>query len=96
MYKRQTSTGGVIEPLQLQVYADAGRREGLGVKAAFVHDMGQAQRHHVDVGDSAVEAAEVTVLEAAQAMRNRDYSPKPEPSKCGMCDVRAVCKSAVT
>jgi len=92
----KTSTGGVIEPLQLQVYADAGRREGLGVKAAFVHDMGQAQRHHVDVGDSAVEAAEVTVLEAAQAMRNRDYSPKPEPSKCGMCDVRAVCKSAVT
>ena len=92
----KTSTGGVIEPLQLQVYADAGRREGLGVEAAFVHDMGQAQRHHVDVGDSAVEAAEVTVLEAAQAMRNRDYSPKPEPSKCGMCDVRAVCKSAVT
>ena len=35
-------------------------------------------------------------LDAAQAMRDRDYSPKPEPSKCGMCDVRAVCKSAVT
>ena len=30
----KTSTGDVVEPLQLQVYADAGRREGLTVAAA--------------------------------------------------------------
>jgi DNA helicase-2/ATP-dependent DNA helicase PcrA len=92
----KTSTGGAIEPLQLQVYASAGRREGLTVEAAFVHDMGLAQRHNVDVNDSAVAAAEATVLDAAESMRDRDYIPTPEPSKCGLCDMRTVCKSAVS
>jgi DNA helicase-2/ATP-dependent DNA helicase PcrA len=92
----KTSTDGVIEPLQLQVYAQAGRREGLTVESAFVYDMGQTKRHHVDVDDSALAAAEATVLRAAEAIRDRDYTPTPEPSKCRMCDVRAVCKSAVS
>jgi DNA helicase-2/ATP-dependent DNA helicase PcrA len=92
----KTSTGGTIEPLQLQVYADAGRREGLTVQAAFVHDMAETQRHIVDVEDSAVADAEVTVLAAAEAMRIKDYTPTPEPSKCARCDVRAVCRSAVS
>ena len=51
----KTSTGGAIEPLQLQVYADAGRREGLTVGGAFIHDMGETTRHVVDVSAEAVE-----------------------------------------
>lgn len=90
----KTSTGEAIEPLQLQVYADAGRREGLTVEAAYVHDMSRVQRHHVDIDDRAINTAETIVLGAADAMRARDYTPKPEPSKCAMCDVRTVCKSA--
>ncbi|WP_229023114.1 ATP-dependent helicase [Actinomarinicola tropica] len=91
----KTSTGGSIEPLQLQVYADAGRREGLNVQGAFVHDMATTQRHTVDVTDTAISAAETTVLEAAESLRARDFTPAPEKSKCGGCDVRHVCKAAV-
>ena len=52
----KTSTGGEIEPLQLQVYADAGRREGLTVGAAFIHDMSTTTRHTVDVERDAIDA----------------------------------------
>ena len=45
----KTSTGGAIEPLQLQVYADAGRREGLTVGGAFIHDMASEIGHEVAV-----------------------------------------------
>jgi DNA helicase-2/ATP-dependent DNA helicase PcrA len=91
----KTSTDGSIEPLQLQVYADAGRREGLVVNGAFVHDMGTAQRHAVDVTDVTIEAAESTVLSAAESLRARDFTPAPEKSKCSQCDVRDVCNAAV-
>ena len=91
----KTSTGGAIEPLQLQVYADAGRREGLAVGAAFIHDMGATTRHDVDVGDDAVEQAEATVIAAAASLRERDFTPKPERKKCASCDVRSVCGAAV-
>jgi DNA helicase-2/ATP-dependent DNA helicase PcrA len=91
----KTSTGGAIEPLQLQVYADAGRREGLTVAAAFIHDMGATTRHDVDVGDDAVEQAEATVIAAAASLRQRDFKPKPERKKCASCDVRSVCAAAV-
>lgn len=88
----KTSTGGSVEPLQLQVYADAGRREGLTVQAAFIHDMATTQRHSVAVDDGAVRSAETTVLAAAEALRQRDFTPAPEPAKCRSCDVRFVCK----
>ena len=76
------------------MYADAGRREGLAVNGAFVHDMGTANRHAVDVTDTAIEAAEATVLLAAESLRARDFTPTPEKSKCGQCDVRDVCNAA--
>jgi DNA helicase-2/ATP-dependent DNA helicase PcrA len=91
----KTSTGGAIDPLQLQVYADAGRREGLAVSAAFIHDMGATARHVVDVADGAIEQAEETVVDAAKSLRERDFTPKPERTKCAGCDVRSVCGAAV-
>ena len=92
----KTSIGDAVEPLQLQVYADAGRREGLTVKAAFVHDLATTQRHTVAVDDRAVASAEGAVLAAAEALRQRDFSPTPEPAKCRSCDVRYLCRSAVS
>lgn len=92
----KTSTGGSIEPLQLQVYADAGRREGLTVQAAFIHDMATTQRHPVAVDEGAVGSAEKIVLAATEALRQRDFTPAPEPAKCRGCDVRFVCKSALS
>ena len=90
----KTSTGGTIEPLQLQVYADAGRREGLTVGAAFIHDMGTATRHTVSVDDSAVADAEATVIATAESLRSRDFTPTPDLKKCRACDVKAVCGAA--
>lgn len=87
-YKTSTDE---IEPLQLQIYADAGRREGLKVSAAFVHDMGRTTRHAVDIGDEAMQRAEQTVVEAAASLRSRDFTPAPLATKCAACDVRAVC-----
>lgn len=92
----KTSIGDTVEPLQLQVYADAGRREGLTVRAAFVHDLATTQRHTVAVDDQAVASAQLLVLAAAEGLRQRDFSPTPEPAKCRSCDVRYMCKSAVT
>ncbi|MEV7907614.1 ATP-dependent helicase [Streptomyces anulatus] len=90
----KTSTDGNIEPLQLQVYADAGRREGLTVGAAFIHDMSTAARHEVPVDLAAVSAAESTVMITAEALKQRDFTPKPEIKKCRSCDVRTVCRAA--
>lgn len=90
----KTSTGGEINPLQLQVYADAGRREGLTVAAAFIHDMGATNRHVVDISGAAVQQAEQTVVAAASSLKQRDFTPKPERKKCAACDVRSVCGAA--
>lgn len=90
----KTSTGGHIEPLQLQVYADAGRREGLTVGAAFIHDMSTTTRHEVAVDPATVAAAESSVLITAEALKQRDFTPNPEVTKCRACDVRLVCKAA--
>lgn len=91
----KTSTGGVVEPLQLQVYVDAGRREGLTVGAAFIHDMGTTTRYEVAVDEASVATAEATVIATAVALRQRDFTPKPEVDKCRACDVRSVCGSAM-
>ncbi len=51
----KTSTKGEDDhDLQLQVYADAGRREGLDVRGAYVHDLKKANRADVDVGSAAL------------------------------------------
>lgn len=90
----KTSTGADVEPLQLQVYTDAGRREGLTVSAAFVHDMGQATRHTIDVSEGAIADAAATVSVAAESLSQRDFTPLPERAKCRACDVRRMCGSA--
>ena len=53
--------------LQLQVYADAGRREGLDVRAAYVHDLKAASREPIAVAADDIGRAEEVVAEAADA-----------------------------
>ncbi|WP_407343373.1 ATP-dependent helicase [Pengzhenrongella phosphoraccumulans] len=91
----KTSTGGKIEPLQLQIYTDAGRREGLDVAAAFIHDMGTTQRHDVAVDPGTVATAEAHVVATVEDLRRRKFEPRPERAKCRACDVRKVCNAAV-
>lgn len=93
-YKTSTMTG--IEPLQLQVYTDAARREGLTVSAAFIHDLDTTERHIVEIDEAAVKAAEATVMTTATSLKKRDFTPKPETRKCARCDVRFVCGVALS
>lgn len=91
----KTSTSGEIadHALQLQVYADAGRREGLDVRAAYVHDLKATRRDAVDVAEAAINASEQVVTEAAVRLRAREFQPAPG-LRCRACEVRTVCASA--
>lgn len=91
-YKSSLATD--VHPLQLQIYADAGRREGLTIDSAFVHDLSTTTRHAIELSPAAIEAAESTVLGAVDRIRGRDFAADPERRKCVSCDVRAVCGSS--
>lgn len=79
--------------LQLQVYADAGRREGLDVRAGYVHDLKGGARESVPVDPAAISRAEAIVSDAATRIRARDYRPNPGV-RCRGCEVRTICGSA--
>ena len=94
-YKTRTSEDAEHD-IQLQVYASAGRREGLEVADAFVHDMVASDRIPVDIETLAVTQAETVVIEAAGKIKRREFDALPEKSKCGRCDVRAICSQSVS
>jgi DNA helicase-2/ATP-dependent DNA helicase PcrA len=88
-------TGDFVEHgLQMQVYADAGRREGLDVRGAYVHDLKAAAREPVPVDPASVDRAETAVTAAAARIRARDYAPNPG-QRCRRCEVRTICHSAI-
>ena len=91
----KTATHGEVtdHALQLQVYADAGQREGLDVRAAYVHDLKAASREPVAVEPAAIGGAEQKVAAAAGRIRARDYRPNPG-LRCRRCEVRTICASA--
>jgi len=89
-YKTRTS-GESEHDIQLQVYASAGRREGLEMVDAFVHDMVASDRIPVDIQQKAVTEAEAVVVELAGKIKRREFDPAPEKSKCTRCDVRSIC-----
>jgi DNA helicase-2/ATP-dependent DNA helicase PcrA len=93
-YKTRTSDEAEHD-IQLQVYASAGRREGLEIKDAYVHDMVASDRISVDVDQVAVLNSELIVVEMAGKIKRREFDPSPEKTKCGRCDVRAICGSSI-
>lgn len=80
--------------LQLQVYTDAGRKEGLTVRAAYVHDLKAADRLAVDVSEEAIGAAESQVAEIIAGYRAADFTPSPSEKACAGCDMRQLCRFA--
>ncbi len=80
---------------QLQVYTDAGRREGLTVARAFVHDLRNAARLEVDVDDPAIADAEDVVVDLTTKLRARTFDPNPGAERCSRCDVRLLCRARV-
>ena len=91
-YKTSTQVKADAD-LQLQVYSDAGRKEGLAVRGAYIHDLGTGTRSSVDVGDVAISNAEQRVLGVSEHLRAHDYSPSPG-HRCTTCEVRTICGHA--
>lgn len=79
---------------QLQIYTDAGRREGLDVRAAYVHDLQEGERFSVDIEPARIEEAEAEVISVIDRLRARDFTPHPGKA-CKGCDVRPMCRHAV-
>jgi DNA helicase-2/ATP-dependent DNA helicase PcrA len=92
-YKTSVKGSALDYALQLQVYANAGIREGLDVRAAFVHDLKKAARDPIGVSWVDISAAEATVTAAAERIKARDYAPNPGPA-CARCEVRTICRYA--
>lgn len=92
----KTSIKDAPDPLQLQIYTEAGRREGLDVAGAFIDDMGTTVRYEVAVDKAALSHAEASVIATVDSLRRRQFEPRPEKAKCRACDVRRVCNAAVT
>jgi DNA helicase-2/ATP-dependent DNA helicase PcrA len=93
-YKTSTSGTALDHALQLQVYADAGRREGLDVRGAYVHDLKAASREPIPVDPQSISDAEATVTAAAAQIRARAYEPNPG-TRCRRCEVRTICPHAL-
>ena len=75
-YKTSTKEVGVHD-LQLQVYADAGRREGLDVRGAYVHDLKAGARTNADVTPPAVADAETVVPRQPTDYTSATTRPRP-------------------
>lgn len=90
----KTSTGGQVDPLQLQIYTEAGRREGLDVGGAFIQDLGAEKRYDVATDTKSISDAEKQIIATVETLRRRDFEPKPERRKCRQCDVQQVCSAA--
>lgn len=81
--------------LQLQVYAAAGRGEGLTVEAAYLHELREGERHGVDIGVQASGEAVVRVRDLLRQIRAGHFVPRPESVRCGGCSYRRVCGHGV-
>lgn len=75
------------------VYSNAGRREGLDIRSAYVHDLKRIERADVVVDAAALDDTERVVVEAAGRLKSREFTASPGKS-CRSCEVRTVCGSA--
>jgi DNA helicase-2/ATP-dependent DNA helicase PcrA len=80
--------------LQLRVYTEAGRLEGLVVTGAYLHDLKAGDRIQVDVTPQSIATSNAIVRAAIVDLRARRFTPRPGPI-CGRCDVREMCRHAV-
>lgn len=89
-YKTAAQEDGSFD-FQLQVYTDAGRREGLAVEGAYVHELKSGGRKPVDVTPDAIAKAEDKVRGLVSDLRGRRFDPNPGP-RCSRCDVKLLCR----
>ena len=93
-YKTSTEDDAAADAeyaLQLAVYTDAGRREGLDVRAAYVHDLKAADRQMVDVSPGAIATSETLVETSVGDLRRRNFQARPGRA-CKRCDLKKLCR----
>jgi DNA helicase-2/ATP-dependent DNA helicase PcrA len=92
-YKTATKADIDDHSLQLQIYVDAGRREGLDIKNAYVHDLKLSKRDSVTVAKKDLIKAEAVVIDTANKIKRRQFVANPG-KQCRTCEVKTICASA--
>lgn len=80
--------------LQLQIYTLAGRREGLTISGAYIHDLKDSNRKEIDTSEETLQRAAEGVEKAAKGIKARKFEANPEIKRCSRCDVKTICKKA--
>jgi DNA helicase-2/ATP-dependent DNA helicase PcrA len=91
---KTASADSTRHELQLQIYAEAGRREGLDIRHAYIHDLEALRERPVDLSEGSMQTAREKVAGVALALRRRSFTPNPEKQRCTNCDVRQICSHA--
>jgi DNA helicase-2/ATP-dependent DNA helicase PcrA len=78
---------------QLQVYAAAGRAEGLKIEALYLHAIKGDTREVVASDEKAVAASLAWLNETVDNIAKGRHPARGTKEKCGGCDFRWVCKS---
>ena len=79
--------------MQLQVYAAAGRGEGLEVDALYLHALRGDKRDSVPHAQSDTDAAVVWAEKAVTAIAQAKFPDNGDPKKCSKCDYLRICRS---
>jgi len=80
-----------IYAFQLAIYVLAGRREGLNVEKAYLHDLKKGERMLVPIEKAETKKAEARASGLIDSLSSGCFSPRVGPHCLG-CDVRWMCK----
>ncbi|MFN7917874.1 MAG: ATP-dependent DNA helicase [Vicinamibacterales bacterium] len=79
---------------QLQVYAVAGRGEGLTVHSAYLHELKDGSRSSVNISPAATAAALTNLTQRLGRLRAAEYVPAPKDERCKGCEYNRICQHA--
>jgi DNA helicase-2/ATP-dependent DNA helicase PcrA len=77
--------------LQMAVYAEAARGEGLDVAAGYVHELKHGNRRAIDIRKEANVLGLDRVATSVRAIRTGTFRPCAAHEHCLRCDYRLVC-----
>ncbi len=81
---------------QVRLYAEAARREGLEPTAGTIYNLAGSEPRRIGVrlDEPPPEEFREQVREHVRAIQLRNFSPRPEVSRCRSCDFRRLCPHA--
>jgi DNA helicase II / ATP-dependent DNA helicase PcrA len=78
--------------MQIAVYAEAARGEGLDVHAGYLHELRSGTRKSVDIGKEKSDEAIAKISTSMKGIRTGTFAAAPAEDKCGSCDYQRVCR----